>query len=612
MPGRLVVVVLVADRLGGQARRLERVARADPRRDEQVQHGPWSGRRSRRSARPRRACPASRGGGHARRRRRVSSGVGRPCGPLVVGGSRSRSAGVRPDDPGRIGDRSPRVAGRCRGLYAGTPATDVDAQIADAEAAGRRREGRQELGRRAAAAPGRRSGRRPRRRPRSPRAGRPGRRPAAAGTRSATSASNVAIARASRSSSSRPRARAASGMRSPSRTIGRRRGLTASAPPAAGSTAVADEPAPPASPPGPPRCVAIARSAGSRSSSVVVVTNAWGSSAIRRTRCARRSGSSSREDVVEQQERRAAVLLGQQVELGELEGEDRRPLLAARGEPRQVAAGQLEREVVAVRADRASRRSRPPSRRSRRAAGRARRGASRRARPARSSTYRSVRRAGGGLLGGDLGVGRAPAARRARSSSAQPVGDDPPAGVEERAVPEAQLVAARRPPRGSRAAARCAAGASAPYVRARSRSPGRAAPASWSRAARRSDGDPTTRSISSGANTTTRSGPSRAPARRPTPLTRIRLRPPVAAGARSATTATSIVVAADVALDRGRGRCPSGSARRRPRSGGSGPRRAARSPRAGWSCRPRSGPRRAAARARRRPRARRSPGGRAG
>ena len=36
-PGRLVVVVLVADRLGGQPRRLERVARADAGRDEQVE-----------------------------------------------------------------------------------------------------------------------------------------------------------------------------------------------------------------------------------------------------------------------------------------------------------------------------------------------------------------------------------------------------------------------------------------------------------------------------------------------------------------------------------------------------------------------------------------------
>ena len=57
------------------------------------------------------------------------------------------------------------------------------------------------------------------------------------------------------------------------------------------------------------------------------------------------------EDVVEQQERRPAVERGQDVELGELEGQDRRPLLAARREAREVAAVELEDEVVAVRPD---------------------------------------------------------------------------------------------------------------------------------------------------------------------------------------------------------------------------------------------------------------------
>ena len=97
--------------------------------------------------------------------------------------------------------------------------------------------------------------------------------------------------------------------------------------------------------------VAIASSAGSRSSSVVVVTNAWGSSAIRRTRCAAPIRVELAEHVVEQEERRAAVELGQQVELGELERQDRRPLLAARREAGQVAAAELERHVVAVRPD---------------------------------------------------------------------------------------------------------------------------------------------------------------------------------------------------------------------------------------------------------------------
>ena len=58
-----------------------------------------------------------------------------------------------------------------------------------------------------------------------------------------------------------------------------------------------------------------------------------------------------REDVVEEQQRRAAVERGEQVELGELEGQDRRALLAPRGEGREVPAVELEGEVVAVGAD---------------------------------------------------------------------------------------------------------------------------------------------------------------------------------------------------------------------------------------------------------------------
>ena len=57
------------------------------------------------------------------------------------------------------------------------------------------------------------------------------------------------------------------------------------------------------------------------------------------------------EHVVEQQQRRVAVELGQEVELGQLEGEDRGPLLPARGESGQVPARQVEGEVVAVRPD---------------------------------------------------------------------------------------------------------------------------------------------------------------------------------------------------------------------------------------------------------------------
>ena len=71
------------------------------------------------------------------------------------------------------------------------------------------------------------------------------------------------------------------------------------------------------------------RRSASMSSGSVVVISAWGSSAMRRTRWPAPVRVELAEDVVEEEQRRAAVELGQQVELGQLEGEDRRPLLAA-------------------------------------------------------------------------------------------------------------------------------------------------------------------------------------------------------------------------------------------------------------------------------------------
>src|SRR5438093_322185 len=58
-----------------------------------------------------------------------------------------------------------------------------------------------------------------------------------------------------------------------------------------------------------------------------------------------------RKDVVEQQKWRLAVQGREQVELGKLERENRGPLLAARGEGRQVASALLEDHVVPVRPD---------------------------------------------------------------------------------------------------------------------------------------------------------------------------------------------------------------------------------------------------------------------
>ena len=83
------------------------------------------------------------------------------------------------------------------------------------------------------------------------------------------------------------------------------------------------------------------------------------------------------------------------------------------------------------------------------------------------------------------------------------------------------------PPRGSPAAGCCVAGGPARGSRARRRR----RPSGWTRAGRSppaaGSASSTTRSISSGAKTMTRSRVARLAARLPTPLTRIRLRPPV-------------------------------------------------------------------------------------
>ena len=179
----------------------------------------------------------------------------------------------------------------------------------------------------AGGAPGRRSARRPRRRWRSPRAGSTRHDPAAAGTRSATTASNVAIARASRSSSSSPSCAGGVGDEvadAPHRPL---RGVVMPGParPATIDGAVRRRRGPPTS----------GRSSTQRRIEVVE-----GRRRDERLGQLRDPPDEVRppvrvelaEDVVEQEEGRAAVELGQQVELGQLEREDRRALLAARGE----------------------------------------------------------------------------------------------------------------------------------------------------------------------------------------------------------------------------------------------------------------------------------------
>ena len=445
--------------------------------------------------------------------------------------------------------------------------------------------------------------------------------PAAAGTRSATSCSNVAIARDRRSSSSRPRPRAASGSRSPSRTIGRRRPLTARRRgrrperPARRPRRVPGRCRASRSTGGrrrrrrpgrPPRPSPPATRAGSRSSRVVVVTKAWGSVGDPPDEVRSPVGIELREDVVEQEQRRAAVLGGQQVELGELEGEDRGPLLAARREPRHVAAVEAEDEVVAVRAD--ERRAvpdllvgrlgeAPGEGVPRRLAGecrRVRRVRDRQPGRARPRPGRSRRGPGPAARQGP----RAGAAARRRSPRRRRGTTRPRSGARR----------GRPAPRGSPGGGCSAAGASG-RTSARSRPyAAERCVASWSSAARRRPGEPTTRSISSGAKTTVRSSPTSPAARRATPLTRIRFRaPPPAAGRPDERDLDGL--GRRPAPRSGPARCPSGRARRRSRSGGSGPRRAGRSPRGGSSCRRRSARRSAAARARRPPRATHTSGG---
>ena len=153
-----------------------------------------------------------------------------------------------------------------------------------------------------------------------------------------------------------PSARAASGIRSPSRRIGRRAARSRDRPgsPCTGARRSGRDEASQLAPSsgahlprrGRPRA---APGPGRRAWS-------WSRTPAAAPRCAARGataarGSSSLNTSSSSSSGRLAVELGQEVELGELEGEDRRPLLAARREAGQVPAVQVERQVVAVRPD---------------------------------------------------------------------------------------------------------------------------------------------------------------------------------------------------------------------------------------------------------------------
>ena len=152
-PGRLVVVVLVADRLGGQPGRLEARGATRSARSRAGRDGPSSARRNRRSARRRRACRASWSS-----RSCSATTPSFICSRTAIRASRdragSRRVGAADDGRGRPGWLARRAARsrpgggwQVRGLYAGTPAPDVDPQLARAEPARSRREGGQQLAR---------------------------------------------------------------------------------------------------------------------------------------------------------------------------------------------------------------------------------------------------------------------------------------------------------------------------------------------------------------------------------------------------------------------------------------------------------------------------------
>ena len=273
----------------------------------------------------------------------------------------------------RGGCAAPEAAGRSAGLYP----PDPDPKPGRREASRGGPERRQELGRCAAGAPGRRSA-------------------ASASTRSALRLDPDQPARArGRRGALRdegvpgrrgpgqpelglePEPRAASGRRSPIRSIGRA-ATSPDAPDEGSSRAPADRSAGPTS---------VAPSGPASTAQLEPAARRPGVEVAERRRRDERLGQLGdppdevgapvrielAEHVVEQEERRAIVERGQDVELGQLEGEDRRALLAARGEPGEVAPLELERRGRRGGARRASSRSRPPSRPSRRAAGRARR-----------------------------------------------------------------------------------------------------------------------------------------------------------------------------------------------------------------------------------------------
>src|SRR5664280_2028908 len=181
--------------------------------------------------------------------------------------------------------------------------------------------------------------------------------PVAAGAWASTSRSQAATARAQRSCSSRPSALAASGRRSPTRRGCRRRGTRSSSNGLGGDTGRLSA-GPRADEPGPERRVRddLPGRPDRPQGRVQVDERGCRDERLGQPRdppdqVAPPGRVELAEDVVEQQERGPPVVRREEVQLGELEGEDRGPLLTAGGERRHVAVVQAERKVIAVGAD---------------------------------------------------------------------------------------------------------------------------------------------------------------------------------------------------------------------------------------------------------------------
>jgi hypothetical protein len=374
-------------------------------------------------------------------------------GLIVVEGSPVRDGGIGERRPGRSSRRSPRDGWQVWADYTRGPHHPERISVAAIPpGAAANAESSSSPG---AAAPAPRSARRPRHQrvealePDDPAGSGCGRHPLGH-----DAPPNVAIARASRSSSSSPSARAASGRRSPRVGPGGERGRSRTRGPGSFGT--------------PTRTcavgcrrtshgVAAARRAGSRSSSVVVVTNACGSACDPADEVRPPGRVELGEDVVEEEERRAPVERREQVQLGELEGEDRRPLLTARCERGEVAARPARRrQVVTVWADEG--RAVPDL-----LLGRLGQTGARGRRAGDSPGSRRVGHVAEAVSGVDsASSGRSRRALgqrlRERLEQAQSLADDPAPGVEQRRSQNRSSARSRRP-RGSRGAGCSAAGA---------------------------------------------------------------------------------------------------------------------------------------------------------